>query len=98
MSRFFLCQRVKVVACLDGDDFRPIGREGTINELNCYDTLDRMGWGVTIPGLAPLPEGGCVWDETGWVFLDGEIEPLTPPGMEPLADALALWLPEGETA
>lgn len=70
MSRFFVGQRVRIVAC----DYPPyeglIGSEAIVDELDAVNKLDVGGHiGITIPGD---PRSFCFWP---W-----ELEPILPDG------------------
>ena len=70
MSKFFVGQRVRIVACscpIHHDDV--IGREGVVNELDCTSELDDFGLiGVTVNG------------DPDFCFQPEELEPILPEG------------------
>jgi hypothetical protein len=94
MTAFYLGQRVRKARgelC--------VGWTGTVAGV---DPMDPRGLGVRmdIGGLGishrdrPRAFGA---GEILWGYPD-EFEPITPDGMEPITETLALWLPEGQHA
>jgi len=84
MAKFFVGQRVRVVAC----DYEPmtymIGAEGIVNELDCLNARNIPGHvGITVRG------------NERWCFLPWELEPIVPEGMQPCEWSECLWQPEG---
>lgn len=93
MSRFYPGQQVKKVR----GEFN-VGMTGTVTEV-----LDGEWIRVRAnePGIYHLPGATVGFKAPAGAVgltLGSNWEPIVPPGMEPIADALALWLPEGVAA
>ena len=88
MASFFVGQRVRIIYTHPSHaEF--LGREATITEPSIY----LNAWRLSVDGIGAHAQNGTPFaaDEDG-------LEPLIPPGMESLAETLALWLPEDERA
>jgi len=82
MAKFFVGQRVRVVACDDLSWAHVIGSEGFVNELDCTNMDDEPGnVGVTIGG----DDGFCFWP---W-----ELEPATDAN-DKIEWSECIWAPE----
>ena len=73
MAKFYVGQRVRVVSVDSSSayDFRAVGMEGVVNELDCESEAHELGMvGVTLS----IPANGGSCDE--WCFEPEELEPI----------------------
>ena len=83
MSKFYVGQRVRVVAVQQDIFSHLIGKQGAVNELDCTSSLGHRGLvGVTIDS------------DSNWCFFSHQLEPLTDPGREVVSWETCEWKPE----
>jgi hypothetical protein len=83
MSKFYVGQRVRVVADGIGGATGLIGAEGVVNELDCESE-----WGQG--GQIGIEAGG----EDDWCFEPEHLEPLQPERNQTIAWSECVWKPE----